>query len=119
MADDGWKMPNIGDIYTIGRDKFLSPILGKNHRIDLRVSKKISKPNKATVAITDYLDSTQLYSMIEDGDGYQKKFFTILLKDPSLITEIKHDTSWKELFDRYKMNQTLSALPLPDSLLIL
>lgn len=85
--------------------KDVFPLHPLHHQI--KVSKKISKPNKATVAITDYLDSTQLYSMIEDGDGYQKKFFTILLKDPSLITEIKHDTSWKELFDRYKMNQTM------------
>lgn len=107
MADDGWKMPNIGDTYTIRKDKFLSPILGKNHRIDLRVSKKISKPNKATVCITDYLDSTQLYSMINDGDKYQKEFFTKIFEDVSVIPNLKRDEEYKKLFDRYKMNQTM------------
>ena len=107
MADDGWKMPNIGDTYSIRRDNFLSPILGKNHRIDLRVSKKISKPNKATVCITDYLDSTQLYSMINDGDEYQNEFFTKIFEDVSVIPNLKRDEEYKKLFDRYKMNQTM------------
>lgn len=87
--------------------KSVSPILGETHQLPIKVSKKVSKRNKATEAITDYLDNTQLYSMIEDGDEYQKKFFTILLKDPTLITETKQDTSLKKLFDHYKMNQTM------------
>lgn len=73
----------------------------------IRVSKKVSKRDQKTQAITDYLDSTKLYSMIEDGDKNQSEFFTILLKDPSLITEAKQDTSWKKLFDYCKMNQTM------------
>ena len=87
--------------------KSVSPILGENHRYQIKVSKKISKRDQKTQAITDYLDSTQLYSMIEDGDENQSEFFTLLLKDPSLITETKQDTSWKKLFDLYKMNQTM------------
>jgi hypothetical protein len=45
--------------------------------------------------------------MINDGGDKQEEFFTVLLKDPSLITEAKQDTSWKKLFDLYKMNQTM------------
>ena len=99
MADYGWKMPNIWDTYTIRKDKFLSPILSKNHRIDLRVSKKISKPNKATVCITDYLDSTQLYSMINDGDKYQKDFFTKIFEDVSVIPNLKRNEEYKKLYE--------------------
>lgn len=88
-------------------NKSVSPILGENRKDFIRVSKKVSKRDQKTQAITDYLDSTKLYSMIEDGDKNQSEFFTILLKDPSLITETKQDTSWKKLFDYYKMNQTM------------
>ena len=87
--------------------KSVSPILGKNHLSSIKVSKKISKRNKPTEAITDYLDSTQLYSMINDGDENQSEFFTELLKDPSLITETKQDQKWKKYFDYCKMNQTM------------
>ena len=83
------------------------PVIGAKPYDLIRVSKKVSKRDQKTQAITDYLDSTQLYSMIEDGDEYQKKFFTILLKDPTLMTETKQDTSGKKLFDHYKMNQTM------------
>ena len=51
--------------------------LNQNHPLaSIKVSKKVSKRNKATEAITDYLDSTQLYSMINDGDDYQREIFT-------------------------------------------
>ena len=73
----------------------------------IRVSKKVSKRDQKTQAITDCLDSTQLYSMIEDGDENQKKFFTQLLDKPSLIPKIKQDPTLKKLFDYYKMNQTM------------
>lgn len=45
--------------------------------------------------------------MIEDGDENQKEFFTVLLKDPSLITEAKQHLKWKKYFDDCKMNQTM------------
>ena len=48
-----------------------------------------------------------IYSMIEDGDENQKKFFTQLLDKPSLIPKIKQDPTLKKLFDYYKMNQTM------------
>ena len=88
-------------------NKSVSPILGENRKDFIRVSKKVSKRDQKTQAITDYLYSTQLYSMINDGDEKQSEFFTLLLKDHSLITEAKQDTSWKKLFDLYKMNQTM------------
>lgn len=87
--------------------KGVSPILGENRKDFIRVSKKVSKRDQKTQAITDCLYSTQLYSMINDGGDKQEEFFTVLLKDPSLITEAKQDTSWKKLFDYYKMNQTM------------
>ena len=87
--------------------KGVSPILGENRKDFIRVSKKVSKRDQKTQAITDYLYSTQLYSMINDGDEKQSEFFTLLLKDPSLITEAKQDQKWKKLFDLYKMNQTM------------
>ena len=87
--------------------RFLSPILGENHQYQIKVSKKVSKRNKATEAITDYLDSTQLYSMINDGDDYQREFFTKLLDNPSVIPNIKRDEEYNKLFNEYKMSQTM------------
>ena len=87
--------------------KSVSPILGENHQYQIKVSKKVSKRNKATEAITDYLDSTQLYSMINDGDDYQREFFTKLLDNPSVIPNIKRDEEYNKLFNEYKMNQTM------------
>ena len=87
--------------------KSVSPILGENHQYQIKVSKKVSKRNKTTEAISDYLDSTQLYSMINDGDDYQREFFTKLLDNPSVIPNIKRDEEYNKLFNEYKMNQTM------------
>ena len=87
--------------------KGVSPILGENRKDFIRVSKKVSKRDQTTQAITDYLYSTQLYSMINDEDKNQSEFFTLLLKDPSLITEVKRDQKWKKYFDDCKKNQTM------------
>ena len=95
-----WENREHGFIY---KDVF--PLHPLHHHI--KVSKKISKPNKATVAITDYLDSTKFYSMINDGDEYQKEFFTKVLEDVSVIPNLKRDEEYKRLFDNYKMNQTM------------
>ena len=95
-----WENREHGFIY-----KEVFPLHPLHHHI--KVSKKISKPNKATVAITDYLDSTKLYSMINDGDEYQKEFFTKVLEDVSVIPNLKRDEEYKRLFDNYKMNQTM------------
>ena len=87
--------------------KGVSPILGENRKDFIRVSKKVSKRDQTTQAITDYLYSTQLYSMINDEDKNQSEFFTLLLKDPSLITKVKQDQKWKKYFDDCKKNQTM------------
>ena len=87
--------------------KSVSPILGENRNYFIRVSKKVSKRDQKTQAITDNLDSTKLYSMIEDGDKYQRDFFIKILADPAVIPNIKRDEEYKKLFDYYKMNQTM------------
>jgi hypothetical protein len=107
MDDFLRKMSKNGDTCLYRNSNFLSPILDKNRKIDLRVSKKISKPDQKTQCITDYLVSTQLYSMINDGDEYQKEFFTKIFEDISVIPNLKRDEKYKKLFDRYKMNQTM------------
>lgn len=98
------KSPEMG---THSYYKSVSPILGENRKDFIRVSKKVSKRDQKSYAITDYLDFTQLYSMINNGDEKQSEFFTLLLKDPSLIAEAKQDPNWKKLFDDYKKNQTM------------
>ena len=98
------KSPEMG---THLYNKSVSPILGENRKYFIRVSKKVSKRDQKTQAITDYLDSTQLYSMINDGGDYQRKFFTKLLDNPSVIPNIKRDEEYNKLFNEYKMNQTM------------
>ena len=83
------------------------PVIGAKPYDFIRVSKKVSKRGQKTQCITDCLYTTTLYSIIEDGDENQKKFFTKLLDNPSLIPEIKQDPTWMKLFDYYKMNQTM------------
>ena len=85
----------------------VSQKLNKNHLTSIRVSKKVSKRNKATQAITDYIDRTQLYSMINDGSEKQKKMMTELFKDSTLIPKLKKNEGWKEVFDDFKNNQTM------------
>ncbi len=88
-------------------NKSVSIKKGTNRMNDIKVSKKVSKRDQRTQAITDYLDSTNLYSMIEDGDKYQRDFFTKILADPAVTPNIKRDEEYKKLFDYYKMNQTM------------
>lgn len=88
--------------------KSVSPILGKNHLSSIKVSKKISKRNKATEAITDYLDSTQLYSMINGGDyKFQEELYTKIFKDVSVLPNLKRDEQYKKILDECKKNQTM------------
>ena len=95
-----WENREHGFIY---KDVF--PLHPLHHHI--KVSKKISKPNKATVAITEYLDSTKLYSMISDGDEIQKKIFTEIFKDVSVIPSLVRVAERKKYLDKAKMNQTM------------
>lgn len=73
----------------------------------IKVSKKISKPNKATVAITEYLDSTEFYSLLDGGDERQKNIFTEILKDVSVIPNLKRVKERKEWFSGVKNKQTM------------
>lgn len=83
------------------------------HQNLIKVSKKITPFGKKTEAITDYLDSTQLYSVLETTDDIQSEFFTALFNNPSLILQFKKDEEWKklfnegELFDTVKKKQTM------------
>ena len=77
------------------------------HQHEIKVSKKISKRNKTTEAITDYLESTQLYSMINDGSDKQKKIFTEIFKDVSVIPNIKQVEDRKKWFNEVKNCQTM------------
>ena len=95
-----WENREHGFIY-----KGVFPLHPLHHHI--KVSKKISKPNKATVAITEYLDSTKLYSMISDGDEIQKKIFTEIFKDVSVIPSLVRVAERKKYLDKAKMNQTM------------
>jgi hypothetical protein len=82
--------------------------LNQNHPLaSIKVSKKVSKRNKATQAITDYLDRTKLYSMINDGSEKQKSMMIELFRDPTVISELKKDDGWKQVFDDFKNNQTM------------
>ena len=85
--------------------KDVFPLHPLHHHI--KVSKKISKPNKATVAITEHLESIKFYSMINDGDETQKKIFTDIFKDVSVIPSLVRVAERKKCLDKAKMNQTM------------
>lgn len=80
----------------------------------IKVSKKISKPNKKTEAITDYLESTTLFSLLETpafekekAFEIQKEIFSKILANPSLVSHFKDTPDSKVVFDRYKHHQTM------------
>ena len=83
------------------------------HQNLIKVSKKITPFGKKTEAITDYLDSTQLYSVLETTNDIQSEFFTALFNNPSLMLQFKKDEEWKKLFnegeffDTVKKKQTM------------
>ena len=73
----------------------------------LKVALKVSPNGRRTEAVTTQLDSIKHYSMINDGDEYQKEFFTKINKDISVIPNIKRDAEFEKLFKAYKRNQTM------------
>ena len=99
------KMSDIGDNVLYRESDFLSPILDKNRMSNIRVSKKVSQPGQRTQCITDYLGTTAFNSLL--GDEYMQRFYSKILEDPTLITGIKEDPKWKEVFDEYKKWQTM------------
>ena len=71
----------------------------------IRVSKKTSTIKGTIYAITDYLLTTDYKSLL--STEHKEKFFSKILEDPSLITGIKETPDWKEVFDKYKIEQTM------------
>lgn len=99
------KMSDIGDNVLYRENDFLSPILDKNRISTIRVSKKVSQPSQRTQCITDYLGTTAFNSLLDDE--YKQRFYSKILADPTLITGIKEDPKWKEVFDEYKKEQSM------------
>ena len=95
-----------GSIY-----KSVSPLLGYHSALyqNIRVSKRITKPKRKTQAITDYLYNTKLYSMIEDGDKYQREFFIKILANVAVIPNLKRDLEFNKIFKGYKEQQTMMS----------
>lgn len=99
------KMSDIGDSGIYKESDFLSQILDKNRMNTIKVSKKVSQPGQRTQCITDYLGTTAFNSLLDDE--YKQRFYSKILEDPTLITGIKEDPKWKEVFDEYKKWQTM------------
>ena len=75
---------------------------------NIKVSRKVSKPNQKTQAITEYLGSTNFYSMINAGDfDFQKELYTKIFKDVSVLPNLKRDGQYKKLLDECKRHQTM------------
>ena len=74
----------------------------------IRVSKKTSTIKGTNYGITDYLLTTDFKSLLDTEYEKKKHFYLEILKEPSIITEMKKDRpDWKEVFDKYKIEQTL------------
>ena len=99
------KMSDIGDSGIYKESDFLSPILDKNRMNTIKVSKKVSQPGQRTQCITDYLGTTAFNSLLDDE--YKQRFYSKILEDPTIITGIKEDPKWKEVFDEYKKEQSM------------
>lgn len=99
------KMSDIGDSVLYRECDILSPILNKNRMNTIKVSKKVSQPGQRTQCITDYLGTTAFNSLL--SDEYMQRFYSKILEDPTIITGIKEDPKWKEVFDEYKKEQSM------------
>lgn len=107
MGSEIRKMSDIGDSVLYRESDFLSPILDKNRTTTIKVSKKVSQPGQRTQCITDYLGTTAFNSLLDDE--YKQRFYSKILEDPTLITGIKEDPKWKEVFDEYKKEQSMMS----------
>ena len=75
---------------------------------NIRVSKKTSTIKGTNYGITDYLLTTDFKSLLDTEYEKKKRFYSEILKNPSIITDMKKDRpDWKEVFDEYKKEQTM------------
>lgn len=75
---------------------------------NIRISKKTTTIKGTNHGITDYLFITDFKSLLDTEYEKKKRFYLEILKEPSIITEMKKDRpDWKEVFDKYKIEQTL------------
>ena len=89
-------------------NKAVSQDGGTHHLKPIKVSKKISKPDKKTEAITSHLDTMDFYSLLNNGDR-QRELFEKILNDPSIIPALKADPEWKKIFEKDKKKKGLFA----------
>lgn len=81
---------------------------GYHHINALKISRRTSKFGYKTEAITEYLDSSKFYSMINGGDyNFQAELYTKIFKDVSVIPTLKREEQYKKILDECKNNQTL------------
>lgn len=74
----------------------------------IRISKKTSTIKGTNYGITDYLLTTDFKSLLDTEYEKKKRFYSEILKNPSIITDMKKDRpDWKEVFDEYKKEQTM------------
>ena len=73
----------------------------------IKVSRKVSKPDQKTQAITEYINNTDFYSLLEGGDERQRNIFTEIFKDVSVIPNLKRVEERKEWFKKVKNQQTM------------
>ena len=100
-----WKMTKSFDTPLLYiKEKSVHEFGQKTHNT-IRVSKKISPFGYTTECITDYLLTTDYKSLL--STEHKEKFFSKILRDPSLISGIKENPEWKKVFDEYKKEQTL------------
>ena len=70
-----------------------------------RISKKTSTIKGTNYSITDYLLTTDYKSLLDTE--HKEKFFSKILDNLSIILGIKETTDWREVFNKYKKEQTM------------
>ena len=100
--------PKIGDTPLLYIKEKIVPDFGTLKHPTIRVSKKTSTIKGTNYGITDYLLTTDFKSLLDTEYEKKKRFYLEILKEPSIITEMKKDRpDWKEVFDEYKKEQTM------------
>lgn len=83
------------------------------HKLDYKISLKISNPNMRTTAITTPLHNTIFTDMRYYNDSDDKiqtmvrNFYNTLYDNPTLKSGVKSDDSWGKVFDEFKKYQQM------------